>query len=329
MVERRARRGIARVWTVGLCLCGSGLLVAMLVPAQAEAADPTGVYTGAVNTGWVSGLASSDTLVEAAVHADTATASATDAPDKAKSSSDVRRAFNRSLFNVEVGGETAGRQFDYHDGISNDLRSYNVAPAAMVSAAAEVFPFADASNVLRDVGLTGSYAHSLFLKSAVSGGNDLTTSYSTYSLGLRLRIHPWGDDGSLIGVSYQYVGQAVAFDSAGESVEEQLPSVDYRANRIGVDVRVPFGKLAAVAGLGFRAVLSAGEVEARFHSPSVEGIDGELGASLAVAPGWEARAVLDYERYFYSFQPVPGDEYVAGGALDQFFGGRLVIAYVF
>ena len=44
---------------------------------------------------------------------------------------------------------------------------------------------------------------------------------------------------------------------------------------------------------------------------------------------WEGRLVGDYERYFYSFGPTPGDAYVAGGALDQFFGGRLAIAYVF
>jgi hypothetical protein len=61
-------------------------------------------------------------------------------------------------------------------------------------------------------------------------------------------------------------------------------------------MRVPFGNLAAVAGVGFRALLSAGDVESRFRSPPVDGIDGQLGASLAVAPGWDARVALDYER---------------------------------
>ena len=50
---------------------------------------------------------------------------------------------------------------------------------------------------------------------------------------------------------------------------------------------------------------------------------------MSLVRGWEARLVGDYERYFYSFKPEPGDEYVAGGALDQFYGGRLAVAYVY
>jgi len=240
-----------------------------------------------------------------------------------------RGVYNRSLVALEVGGSAVGRQFDYHDGISANLRSYNVAPAAMASVAAEVFPFAGASGVLRDFGFTGSYAHSLFLKSTLAGGPDVSTTEAAYSFGLRARIHPWGDAGTLFGVSYQYADQSFVFDSAGASVDAQLPSVDYRANRIGADVRIPFGSFALLAGAAFRAVLSAGDVQSRFRAPSVDGVDGEVGASMTVASGWEARLVADYERYFYGFQPMPGDGYVAGGALDQFFGGRLAVAYVY
>ena len=237
--------------------------------------------------------------------------------------------FNRSLLVIQVGADAVGRHFDYNDGISDNLRSYNVAPAAMFSAGVEVFPFAGEFGILRDVGLTGSYARSLFLESALAGSNTISTVESAYSVGLRLRIHPWGDGGALIGVSDEYAAQSFVFDSAGAPVDGQVPSVDYRANRTAVDVRVPFGSFALLAGAGFRAVLSAGDVGARFRSTSVEGVDGELGASVTLAPGWEARLLLDYERYFYAFQPVPGDGYVAGGALDQFFGGRLAVAYVF
>ena len=48
-----------------------------------------------------------------------------------------------------------------------------------------------------------------------------------------------------------------------------------------------------------------------------------------IVSGLEGRIVFDYERYFYAFQPIPGDAYVAGGALDQFFGVRLAVAYIF
>jgi hypothetical protein len=237
--------------------------------------------------------------------------------------------FDKSLFDVEVGGDVVGRRFDYRDGISENLRSYSVAPAAMASMAADVFPFAGASGILRDVGLTGSYGRSLFLKSALPGGNDLSSAETAYSFGLRVRIRPWGDGAALLGASYEYAGQSFVFDSAGPPIDTQVPSVDYRANRIAIDTRIPLGRLAFLASAGFRAVLSAGDVASRFRESSADGVDGTLGVSVTVASGWEARLIGDYERYFYAFQPMPGDGYVAGGALDQFFGGRLAVAYVY
>ena len=237
--------------------------------------------------------------------------------------------FNRSLLAVEIGGDAVGRHFEYTDGVSNNLRPYDVAPAAMVSASAAVFPLAGASGFVRDIGVIGGYSRSLFLHSALAGSQDLSTVESAYSVGLRVRIHPWGDDGTLFGVSDEYAAQSFVFASAGASMDSQVPSVDYRANRTAVEVRVPLGRFALLGGVGFRAVFDAGAVASRFRSPTVDGIDAEAGASFTVAPGWEARALLDYERYFYSFQPIPGDGYVAGGALDQFFGARLALAYIF
>jgi hypothetical protein len=239
-----------------------------------------------------------------------------------------RGVFNRSLFQVEVGVDAVGRRFDYHDGLSNNLRSYDVAPAFMLDAGAEIFPLG-AFDVLRDLGLTGSYARSLFLESGIAGGSNLSTVESAYSVGLRFRIHPWGDGGTLIGVADEYAVQSFVFDSAGAAIDGQIPSVDYQANRTSVDAHIPLGRFALVAGAGFRAVLSAGDVASRFRGSSAEGVDGKLGVSATVVSGWEVRLLLDYERYFYSFHPVPGDGYVAGGALDQLFGGRLSVAYVF
>ena len=215
------------------------------------------------------------------------------------------------------------------DGLSGNLRSYDVAPAAMISVAAEAFPLAAADGALRDIGVTASYAHSLSLASALTGSGTIGTVESAYSVGLRFRIHPWGDAGPIIGVSDEYAAQSFVFDSAGLSVDPEIPSVDYQANRTAVDGRIPFGRFSLLGSAGFRAVVSAGDVASRFRATSVEGVDGQLGAAATIASGLEARIVFDYERYFYAFQPIPGDAYVAGGALDQFFGATLALAYVF
>jgi uncharacterized protein YbjQ (UPF0145 family) len=235
----------------------------------------------------------------------------------------------RSLFEVEIGADAAGRRFDYHDGLTSNLRSYAIDVTPMFTASAELFPLADAGGFLRDVGFIGGYSRSVFLQSALSGGPTLSAVESAYFAGLRVRIHPGGDRGFVLGISDVYADQAFDFDATGGSIDSQVPTVDYRSNRSALDVRIPLGPLDLVAAAGFRFILDAGEVSQRFRSSSVEGVDGELGLAFAVASAWEVRLIADYQRYFYTFKPVAGDAYVAGGALDQFYGGRLALAYVF
>lgn len=235
----------------------------------------------------------------------------------------------RSLFEFELGGEAAGRSFVYNDGVTANLRSYNVLPAAMFTARAEVFPLAGAKGVLRDIGVIGAFSQSVFLQSSVSGGSNVSTSETSYVGGLRVRIHPGGDEGPIIGISDAYASQLFDFDGTPAALANQVPSVAYSANRTAVDARIPVGKFALLAEAGFRAVLNAGGVAQRFRSTSVEGLDAELGGAVEIARGWEARLVADYQRYFYAFSPVPGDAYVAGGALDQFFGARVALAWIY
>jgi hypothetical protein len=235
----------------------------------------------------------------------------------------------RSLFEVELGGEAAARNFVYNDGITANLRTYNVLPAAMFTVNAELFPLAGASGVLRDIGIIGAFSRSLFLESSVSGGSNISTAETSYSAGLRVRIHPGGDEGPVIGISDAYASQSFNFGATSGALATQVPSVDYAANRTAVDARIPIGRFAFLAEAGFRAVLNAGTVAERFRSTSVEGVDAEFGGALEIAQGWEGRLVADYERYFYAFSPVPGDAYVAGGALDQFFGARLALAWIY
>ncbi len=148
----------------------------------------------------------------------------------------------------------------------------------------------------------------------------------SYYAGIRARIHaPDGDAGLVIGISDSFSSQSFTFDATGGPIDGQVSgSVSYRANRTAVDARVPLGRFALLGAAGFRAVFDAGQVAARFRSPSVDGVDAEFGVAVSVGSGWEGRLVGDYERYFYSFKPVRGDAFIAGGLLDQFVGGRLL-----
>ena len=254
-----------------------------------------------------------------------------EAPAGAESAAEhPRGSVGKSLVEVEIGPEASGRDFSYNQIIKGGLRSFQAFPVAMLSAHAEGYPLADSATFLRDLGIVGSYSRTLFLTSAVQSGANIDTTESSYFVGLRYRIHPTSDPGLIIAVSDGYAAQAVDFGTTTPLIALQIPSVNCSGNRLAVDGRIPFGaRLSFRAGAGYRAIFDSGTFGKRFSGTSVGGIDAELGAAYQLARGWELRAMADYERYFYAFKPAPADANIAGGALDQFYGGRLALAYIY
>ena len=89
------------------------------------------------------------------------------------------------------------------------------------------------------------------------------------------------------------------------------------------------GPVAILAGFDFFIPLSSGAVYDAFTDASVLGFALGGGVAIPITSGVEARVQLDYARFFSSFTPVPGDAFVAGGALDQYLGIRLGAAYAY
>jgi hypothetical protein len=48
-------------------------------------------------------------------------------------------------------------------------------------------------------------------------------------------------------------------------------------------------------------------------------IDGEIGIGVDLAHGIRARLALELCRYYFAMHPEPGDAWIAGGAVDQYF----------
>lgn len=240
----------------------------------------------------------------------------------------VRHEAGSSIFSVEVGMEAAGRFFSYSDQITTNLRAYDVIPAPVVYAGLEVYPAAWTTvPFLRDIGLIGSFARAFALQSKTKDGDPIDTVYQRFSAGLRVRIPISRPTGPVIGVSGQYYLHTFQVDEPPE-LAGQIPNVDYRAIRAGVDGRIPIGRAAIVAGFDWIEPLSSGPVYDRFSGAKVHGIGGKLGVFMKLASGFELRFTADYSRFFSDFDPVLGDAYIAGGALDQYIGLRLSGAYV-
>jgi hypothetical protein len=232
----------------------------------------------------------------------------------------------QELVQLSAGGGVGMRRFDYTDGLTRNLRNYQLGAAPLVSVEGAVFPFvASGTPVLRDLGVFGGYSRSFALQSTSDTGT-VDTQWSRYFVGGQVRLRTGGEGSPVLALTGAYGDESFGFSG---SPAPSLPSVDYRFVRTGADVRVPIGRFSLFARGGYLFVLSAGDVAARFPHATVGGIDAELGGAVTLVPGLEARVTASYRRFFYSMNPTPGDGYVAGGALDELGGLLASVAYVY
>jgi hypothetical protein len=248
-----------------------------------------------------------------------------------------------ALFVAGGGLELGGRSFHYTLSPANteNLRPYDIFPAPLLWVSGELYPAALTDiTFAKDLGLAASYAHAVGVDSAATQGRTFATSWTKLLLGLRYRIRTGDASDPLLGLGLGYMRQSCIFSAEGEEaldIAGAVASVDYEAVRPSIDLRIPLGAVSLMAGFAYLGVVSAGEVYDRF-TPFNRGTNGNasLGAiellaamGVEVTQGVELRLAFEYSRYFYSFEPVPGDPYVAGGALDQFFGIRMGAFYVY
>jgi hypothetical protein len=232
-------------------------------------------------------------------------------------------------FEIGLGARVMARRFTYTDRIT-PLRNYSVYTVIAFGAELEAFPFATQQGFLRGLGLAAAYARSLPKKSEIegtAGAEDLDTNYSALDAALKYRF-ALGERAALAFLA-GFSMEDFAFGGEGVFASE-IPEVRYRVLRLGLDLRVPIAGVDFLAGGSYRLTLSGGDVADRFPRSSVGGIDALFGAALPLGEsGFELQALLLYHRYFYSMKSEPGDQYIAGGAVDQFFTLELGAVYAF
>jgi uncharacterized protein YbjQ (UPF0145 family) len=231
---------------------------------------------------------------------------------------------------ASVAFEIGGRRFAYSDPITANTRDYDVFGAPMPAIGLEVYPAAGTKiPFLRDLGLTGSFSRAIGISSATKSGTTLDTTWMRFGGGLRARFRPGSADGPVIGVNGGINFTSFSFEASDAALTASAPNVTYASLRGGVDARIPFWRMALLLDAGYDGALSAGEVHDRFTGAKVGGLDFGAGLAILIAAGFEARLTAHYTRYFYAFDPVPGDAYVAGGALDEFLGLGIGVAYAY
>ncbi len=238
--------------------------------------------------------------------------------------------YGKEIVGVAAAFDLGGRFFSYNDGFSTNLRDYSVFGAPGAAVRAEVYPLATTGLlILRDLGLTGEFRGAFAISSQTKDGTEVDTQWLRFGGGLRFRV-PFGPDDKpfVLGARGGFVKDFFTLDATG-SLAAEAPSVDYTFLRAGLDGRFPIGPIAITAFGAYLGALDAGDTYTRFRDSSIGGIDVGGGLVVPIALGFEAFVSAEYIRWFYAFAPVPGDAYVAGGALDEYIHLEIGPQYVY
>ena len=65
-----------------------------------------------------------------------------------------------------------------------------------------------------------------------------------------------------------------------------------------------------------------------FPHQSSMGIEANLGVGVMLGSAFEIRIQGGVQRYGFTFNPVPGDAHVAGGATDTYLGGGVFLGWM-
>ncbi len=249
------------------------------------------------------------------------------APEPARASSSGTLA----ALDLSAGARWFARALDYHQDVFGELRAYSLAAAPALAVSAEWYPGAHLSRGAP--AWFGVIAQGSFV-AGVSSRDSRAMSYGTtayaFDLGARVRIPVGAHE---VGLHVTYGQQRFEVEGNGGGAANQadpgVPAVAYQSVRAGASVRACASERVAVTlGASALPLLGAGDIaDNYFRRATGAGVEAQLGVSIAIAHGLEARALAEARRYVFAMNPQVGDRWVAGGALDHFVQAGLAVAY--
>jgi hypothetical protein len=240
----------------------------------------------------------------------------------------------RSLIDIALGPSVMTRSFDFSPSPANtpNLRSYKLPGMAMMEAAVDVYPAVGVDlPLVRDLGLSGHYGHSIDMLSTTADGRTFLSHSHRWHLALCYRYRTGAEQRLRLNGKFAYGQQQfalVAEDTRAEQIAAQAPSVDYQFIKFHAQGGYAFDPLTFWIGVAYLRPLEGGEIYQRFRKPKLNGIDLDARIDVTMGAGFGLRLAGDYRRVFSRFTPIPGDSYVAGGALEQIITTHAAIRYV-
>lgn len=250
----------------------------------------------------------------------------------------------RDALEVWVGGGVVGRAQSFRGDLLDTVGSYRLDAAPILNARFRWFPLWHLTNSpLLGIGVQGSAFGAIGLSS------ERATNDTPESLGTTLTEVTFGLVYKLpiielltLEASLDYAQSTFRVDSVGarridedggqlDTRGEAIPDVvyDQLRPRLAVELNLPLG-FGARVDAAYLAVLSAGRLDDAdwFPRSSTGGV--EIGAAFSwrFDRWFAARLYFAHARYISSLSPEPGDDRVAGGALDEWTRGGIELAFI-
>jgi hypothetical protein len=220
------------------------------------------------------------------------------------------------VVDLELGGGSLGHWLNYKDDLFNSLPDYTLIAGPLVAGGLAFYPGGLATRgFLADIGVIGEFYQTAGLTSSFEN-ESFPTQDDRWTAGLRVRI-PIGS--SELGVSGRYGQQDFKLGVIPGNPPAPVPNYSYAFVQGGIDTRVQLGVVAILADGAYDGVVNDGiAASGLFPHAQVGAVATGLHLGFTLWEGLELRVGADYQRYFFSLNPVVGNANVAGGALDQY-----------
>jgi hypothetical protein len=223
-----------------------------------------------------------------------------------------------------VGPRVISRAFVFTDNLAG-LPGYTLPATTGVSGEATFFPAAHSRSAARHFGFSGEWASSVGAKTV---GRDGARSYPTRSLSYRVGPrYQWRQSNFALNLGADYGNHQFQLDVSDAVVP---PNVDYTFLRPNVSTQ-----LDVAAGISLRLevaylnILSVGGLGDEDRFPRISSVGAEVGAMVGYAldSDFEIRLSASLRHYAHNMHAKAGDRYMVGGAVDEHFGGSLLLTY--
>jgi hypothetical protein len=238
-------------------------------------------------------------------------------------------------FAAEGGLWVTSRKLSYSGANGGSLRTFDASAVLVPSLRLEVYPMALAGNPGRltsGIGLFLDYGHSIGLKVKPPSGNTEGNHEATLTnldLGVVWRVQPMSGSGFTVAPALSYRSLQLVTAAKGGVEIDGLPDTKLTGFELRVDLAAPVGdSFRVVGGGGYTLWTSAKDLVKGgfFGKGSARGFEVEGGLQYRILGPLHVKGVLEYQSTSYSGLGSPASSsFVASGATETYFGGRLMV----